>query len=91
MAKKLYVGNMSYDTTEEKLRQLFTAHGEVVSVNVIMDHDTRRPKGFGFVEMGSDKEAQAAISALNGSDVDGRQSKVNEANDRPPRRESNRW
>jgi cold-inducible RNA-binding protein len=90
MAKKLYVGNMSFDTTEDRLRKLFATHGEVVSVNVIMDHDTQRPKGFGFVEMGSDQAAEAAINALNGSDVDGRQIKVNVANDRPPRRDSNR-
>lgn len=82
MAKKIYVGNMSYDTTENTLRELFAAHGEVVSVSVITDRDTGRPRGFAFVEMASDAAANAAISALDGQTVDGRALKVNEA--RPP-------
>lgn len=82
MAKKIYVGNMSYDTTESALRELFAAHGEVVSVSVVTDRDTGRPRGFAFVEMASDAAASAAISALNGQSVDGRTLKVNEA--RPP-------
>lgn len=83
MAKKLYVGNMNYGTTEDTLRSLFAAHGEVLSVNIITDRLTGRAKGFGFVEMATDEAAKAAIAALNGKDVDGRQIKVNEANERP--------
>ena len=83
MAKKIYVGNMNYDTTEETLRQLFSAHGEVTSVSVVTDRYTGRAKGFGFVEMATDEAARAAITALNGREVDGRQLRVNEANDRP--------
>ena len=79
MGKKLYVGNLTYGTNDEALRQLFEAHGTVVSAQVIMDRDTGRSKGFGFVEMGSDQEAQAAIAALSGKDVDGRALTVNEA------------
>ena len=90
MAKKIYVGNISYSSTEEDLRMLFGAYGDVNSVRIITDRDTGRSKGFGFVEMGSEDAAAAAISALNGSEVDGRQIKVNEAHDRP-RREDNRW
>jgi RNA recognition motif-containing protein len=88
MAKKIYVGNMSYNTSEDTLRQLFAQHGEVVSVNVITDRYTGRAKGFGFVEMASDDAARAAMTALNGREVDGRQLKVNEANDKP--RDNNR-
>jgi RNA recognition motif-containing protein len=83
MAKKIYVGNMNYDTTEETLRQLFSAHGEVASVSVVTDRYTGRAKGFGFVEMATDEAARAAITALNGHEVDGRQLRVNEANERP--------
>ena len=83
MAKKIYVGNMNYDTTEETLRQLFSAHGEVASVSVVTDRYTGRAKGFGFVEMATDEAARAAITALNGREVDGRQLRVNEAHDRP--------
>jgi RNA recognition motif-containing protein len=79
MAKRLYVGNLSYNTTDESLRQMFAAHGTVNSAQIIMDRDTGRSKGFGFVEMGSDQEAQAAIQALNGQQVDGRALTVNEA------------
>ena len=79
MAKKLYVGNLSYDVTDSALEQLFAPHGTVQSAQVIMDRDTGRSKGFGFVEMGSDQEAQAAITALNGKEVDGRSLTVNEA------------
>jgi len=82
MAKKIYVGNMSYDTTESALRELFAAHGEVVSVSVVTDRDTGRPRGFAFVEMATDAAANAAIAALDGQSVDGRTLKVNEA--RPP-------
>jgi cold-inducible RNA-binding protein len=79
MGKKLYVGNLSYDTTDSALEQMFAAHGTVQSAQVIMDRDTGRSKGFGFVEMGSDQEAQAAIAALNGKQVEGRSLTVNEA------------
>lgn len=84
MAKNVYVGNMSYDTTEDALRGLFAAHGEVVSVNVITDRYTGQPRGFAFVEMATDGAAQAAIAALNGQEVDGRQLTVNEARPRKP-------
>jgi RNA recognition motif-containing protein len=79
MGKKLYVGNLSYDVTDSALEALFAAHGTVQSAQVIMDRDTGRSKGFGFVEMGSDAEAQAAIAALNGSQQGGRSLTVNEA------------
>ncbi len=79
MGKKLYVGNLAYGVTDSALEQLFAAHGTVQSAQVIMDRDTGRSKGFGFVEMGSDSEAQAAIAAMNGKDVDGRALTVNEA------------
>ena len=79
MGKKLYVGNLAYGVTDSDLQQMFEAHGTVQSAQVIMDRDTGRSKGFGFVEMGSDQEAQAAIAALNGKEVDGRALTVNEA------------
>jgi RNA recognition motif-containing protein len=79
MGKKLYVGNLSYGVTDGDLQKLFEAHGTVVSAQVIMDRDTGRSKGFGFVEMQSDQEAQAAIAALNGKDSGGRALTVNEA------------
>jgi cold-inducible RNA-binding protein len=85
MAKKVYIGNMSYDTTEGKLQELFAAYGEVVSVNVVTDRYTGRPRGFAFVEMAMDGDAQAAIAALNGQEVDGRPLTVNEARPRKPR------
>ncbi|HOF85993.1 MAG TPA: RNA-binding protein [Treponemataceae bacterium] len=85
MGKKIYVGNLSYDTNESGLRSAFESFGTVASVNVITDRDTGSSKGFGFVEMGTDEEAQAAISSLNGSSLDGRQIKVNEAMDKPRR------
>jgi cold-inducible RNA-binding protein len=83
MAQKLYVGNLSYSTSEAKLRTLFGEFGEIVSVNVITDRETGRPKGFAFVEMATDQAAQAAIGALNGKSVDGREIKVDKA--QPPR------
>ena len=79
MGKKLYVGNLSYSITDGDLVKLFEPHGSVTSAQVIMDRDTGRSKGFGFVEMGSDQEAQAAIQALNGAQVEGRSLTVNEA------------
>ncbi len=79
MGKKLYVGNLSYGLTDGDLEQMFAAHGTVQSAQVIMDRDTGRSKGFGFVEMGSDQEAQAAIAAMNGKEIEGRSLTVNEA------------
>jgi RNA recognition motif-containing protein len=79
MGSKLYVGNLSYDTTGSDLEQLFAQHGTVQSAEVIADRETGRSKGFGFVQMGSDAEAQAAIAALNGQQHDGRNLTVNEA------------
>jgi RNA recognition motif-containing protein len=79
MGSKLYVGNLSYDTTSSDLEQLLGQHGQVTSAEVIQDRDTGRSKGFGFVQMGTDAEAQAAIAALNGQQHDGRALTVNEA------------
>jgi RNA recognition motif-containing protein len=79
MGKKLYVGNLPYTVTDSELQQMFEVHGTVTSAQVIMDRDTGRSKGFGFVEMGSDAEAQAAITALNGQQMGGRPLTVNEA------------
>src|SRR5438309_11094591 len=79
MGNKLYVGNMSYDVDSSALEQMFSAHGNVQSAQVISDRDTGRSKGFGFVEMGSDSEAQVAIAAMNGQDHGGRALTVNEA------------
>ena len=85
MGKKLYVGNLSYDTTDAMLEQLFAEYGTVQSAQVIMDRDAGRSKGFGFVEMGSDQEAQAAIAGLSGKQVGGRSLTVNEAKPREDR------
>src|SRR5262245_56644555 len=82
MGKKLYVGNLGYGVTDSDLTTMFAAHGTVESAQVIMDRDTGRSKGFGFVEMKTPQEAQAAISALNGQDAGGRQLTVNEARPR---------
>src|SRR3982751_6794401 len=85
MGSKLYVGNLSYNSTSSDLEQLFGQHGTVQSAEVIADRDTGRSKGFGFVQMGSDQEAQAAIDALNGQNVDGRNLTVNVAKPREDR------
>jgi RNA recognition motif-containing protein len=85
MGKKLYVGNLSYDVDNAALEQLFAAHGTVESAQIIQDRDTGRSKGFGFVEMASDAEALAAITALNGQQHGGRPLTVNEAKPREPR------
>lgn len=79
MGKKLYVGNLSYDMDSSSLQELFTSHGTVTSAQVITDRDTGRSKGFGFVEMSSEDEAQAAISAMGGKEIGGRTLTVNEA------------
>jgi RNA recognition motif-containing protein len=85
MGKKLYVGNLSYEVSDSDLTTMFAAHGTVQSAQVIMDRDAGRSKGFGFVEMSSDAEAQAAIQALNGAEVGGRSLTVNEAKPREDR------
>ena len=87
MGKKLYVGNLSYDTTDSDLQNLFAAHGTVQSAQVIKDRETGRSKGFGFVELDSGAQAQAAIAALNGQEVNGRALTVNEARPREERGE----
>ena len=85
MGSKLYVGNLSYNVNSSDLEQLFAQHGTVQSAEVISDRDSGRSKGFGFVQMGSDQEAQAAIAALNGQEHDGRALTVNEAKPREDR------
>jgi RNA recognition motif-containing protein len=85
MGKKLYVGNMSYDTTQEQIRTLFSEAGEVTEVNLISDRETGRPKGFGFVEMATDEGAVAAIKQFNGRMLDTRPLTVNEARPREER------
>jgi RNA recognition motif-containing protein len=85
MGKRLYVGNLSYGVDSSALEQLFAQHGTVQSAEVVNDRETGRSKGFGFVEMGSDEEAQAAIAALNGQEHDGRALTVNEAKPREDR------
>ena len=85
MGKKLYVGNLGYDVDSSALEQMFTPHGSVQSAQIITDRDTGRSKGFGFVEMSSDAEAQAAIAAKNGQDNGGRALTVNEAKPREER------
>ena len=96
MAQKLYVGNLSYSTTEDTLRSLFAEYGEIESISVITDRDTGRPKGFAFVEMASNEAAQNAISQLNGKVVDEREIRVDKAKPqtdrrRPPSRGRSRW
>ncbi len=85
MGNKLYVGNLSYNVRDEDLQQAFAQYGGVSSAKVMMDRDTGRSKGFGFVEMGSDAEAQAAINGMNGQSLDGRAIVVNEARPREER------
>ncbi len=82
----IYVGNLSYDTQSEDLRDAFSAHGQVDDARVITDRDTGRSRGFGFVEMPNDSEAQAAIGALNGTSLQGREITANEARPRQERR-----
>ena len=79
---KIYIGNMSFDTTEDTLRQAFEAFGEVNSVNIIADRDTGRPRGFAFVEMSTSEDGNAAIDGLNGKELDGRQLTVSVARSR---------
>ena len=82
---RIYVGNFGYDTREQEIREAFEAHGQVQEVSLVMDRDTGRPKGFGFVEMPTNAEAQAAIGALNGKEFGGRPVTVNEARPRQER------
>lgn len=88
MGRKLYVGNLAYSVGEQDLQQAFSACGEVDSVSLITDRDTGRSKGFGFVEMSSNAEAQKAVQELNGTSLDNREIKVNEA--KPRERRDNR-
>ena len=83
MGKKLYVGSLSYNVTSAELQKQFAAFGTVVSADVVMDRETGRSKGFGFVEMGTEEEAKAAIAGLNGKDLQGRSIIVNEARPKP--------
>ena len=85
MSNKLFVGNLSFNTTENDLQDAFAAHGTVVEANLMMDRMSGRPRGFGFVTMSSPAEAQAAIAALNGKEMDGRALTVNEAKPREER------
>jgi cold-inducible RNA-binding protein len=97
MAKNVYVGNLSFDTTQDTLQELFEAHGQVATVNMVTDRYTGRPRGFAFVEMTNDEGANAAIAALNGQEVDGRALKVAPAKPRESRdtgqgrRDDRRW
>jgi len=85
--KKLFVGNLPWGVDDQQLEDMFTPYGAVASAKVIMDRDTGRSRGFGFVEMDDDGAADDAANGLNGSEINGRPLRVNEANDRPPRRE----
>ena len=85
MSKKLYVGNLNYATTEERLREVFAPYGEILSAVVIVDRATGQSKGFGFVELADDDAAERAISTLGGREIDGRRVRVNEAEERAPR------
>ncbi len=85
MAKKLYVGNLNYATQEDQLEDLFAQYGSVASARIIFDRETQRSKGFGFVEYEDDSAAEAAMSALDGQEFDGRNLRVNEARERRPR------
>jgi RNA recognition motif-containing protein len=91
MGTKLYVGNLSFEVANSDLEQMFAPHGSVKSAQIIMDRDTGRSKGFGFVEMGAEGEATAAISALNGRDFRGRALTVNEAKPREDRAPNSRY
>ena len=86
---KMYVGNLSWSTTDEGLNEAFAAHGEVESANVVADRETGRSRGFGFVEMPNDDEAKAAMAALDGTEMDDRTIKVDEA--RPRNESQSRW
>jgi RNA recognition motif-containing protein len=91
MGKKLYVGNLSYNTTEDSLRNYFAGFGNVASAKIIFDRESGQSKGFGFIEMSTDEEANAAIAGTNGTEFEGRQIRVNEAMDKPRRERSGNW
>jgi len=91
MSQSLYVGNFPYTTTEDQLRELFSQHGTVESVRIITDRTTGLSRGFGFVDMASEEEAQAAIAALNGVDYNGRALKVNASRPREDRPRRDNW
>lgn len=91
MAAKLYVGGLAYSVNDNQLKDMFAAVGTVVSAQVIVDRDTNQSKGFGFVEMSSDEEAQKAIAELNGKEIDGRSITVNEARPKEDRPRTNRY
>lgn len=97
MLNKLYVGNLPYNTTEDDLREVFSEYGTVISSTIITDRETGRSKGFGFVEMSTEAEADAALNGMNGHDFGGRTLKVDKARpradrpDRPPRRDRGGW
>ena len=88
--KKIYVGNLPFSATESQVRDLFSQHGSVQSVSLVMDRETGRPRGFGFVEI-SDNGLEPALKALNGYEMDGRALKVNEAQDKPRNGGGGRW
>ena len=83
MGNRLYVGNLSFNTSSETLREAFAKYGEVTDVHLVTDRETGQPRGFGFVTMGTDAQAQAAIAGMNGSSLDGRELRINEAEARP--------
>ena len=85
MSNRVYVGNVNFRTTEEGLRDLFSQYGEVISVKMVSDRDSGRYRGFSFVEMASEEQANAAVEALDGTEVDERPLKISIAHDRPPR------
>lgn len=98
MGNRLYVGNLSFGSTQDSLRDAFAAHGDVVDVHLVADRVTGQSRGFGFVTMGSRDQAESAMAAMNGSDLDGRALKVNEAEERPggggggaPRAKNHGW
>ncbi len=91
MPKKIYVGNISFNAQEDDLRNVFSQYGEVTNVNIIVDKFTDRSKGFGFIEMQDESAADAAISALNGTELLGRELKVNEAKERKERPQYNNY
>jgi len=91
MKNKLYVGNLPFSSDDDQLRELFSESGTVTSVNVIVDRDTNRSKGFGFIEMSTDEEATKAIENLDGQELDGRALKVNLAKPREARPPRNNW
>jgi RNA recognition motif-containing protein len=82
MGNRLYVGNLSFHTTGDGVRDAFSRYGDVTDVHLVMDRETGRPRGFGFVTMGTDAQAQAAIAGMNGSSLDGRELRINEAEER---------